>query len=138
MESLSDDQALNWPKNWLVLNVWSVKRRVENTLLSQSILMLRVLIPPPTILLLWPLHYSSEIKGLRSMKCSSKMFQNLISILLFSFFYFVQLYSSLMNVGAHVFINPCILREISLSTNVLFLKSGSELHTSTPRTMSST
>ena len=34
MESLSDDQALNWPKNWLVLNVWSVKRRVENTLLS--------------------------------------------------------------------------------------------------------
>ena len=51
------------------------------------------------------------------MKCSSKMFQNLIYILLFSFFYFVQLYSSLMNVGAHVFIDPCILREIKNGMN---------------------
>ena len=137
MESQSDDQALNWPKNWLVLNVWSVKRRVENTLLSVNS---DAESSHPTTNHTTTMTIALLFRNKRF--ALNEMFQQNVSkfdlYIAFFLFHFMQLYSSLINVGAHVFIDPCILREISLSTNVLFLKSGTEMHTSTPRTMSST
>ena len=116
MESQSDDQALNWPKNWLVLNVWSVKRRVENTLLSvnsdaESSHPTTNHTTTMTIALLF----------INKRFALNEMFQQNVPkfdlYIAFFFFYFVQLYSSLMNVGAHVFIDPCILREIKNGMN---------------------